>query len=386
MKLNNNETFMYNCFSKCLSYNIILVGDSRVGKSTFIDLLGKNIINVDESFYRGTFLPSLKTLYYRDDNILDDEKRNICLNILDTPGFNEVSDEDGYPTRSNEELKDIISSYIKSNFSTLDLILITIEYGGMTDKVVDLMYDLKNYFGTKYLNNICILITHFDDFNEKDELNYRNQLDKNNLMKSFVNAINGRIIYTGKNNNKYNSLKTYDFKRKQHKRKENFLEMLRNSKVINLKNQVDLNDINPIDIIESVAILNKIILKMPNQNELYFKLIQDKILNLSKLKLGEVETKRRDNIVIDINDALSKLKIELPSIEEKSDAERYNGIEKSLRMRANNLKETNYILNSYYKIVNDLYNRFTLQEIILKQDILDTNKIINTGASNSQMF
>ena len=112
-----------NKFIRCKSFNTVLIGDSRVGKSTFIRKLLQRESNGDDKLYRGTILPKVKTLYC-EYSINGSKPINVCLNILDTPGLDEVPAEG--IARPNEQLKDIISTHIKENFSHVDLILITI--------------------------------------------------------------------------------------------------------------------------------------------------------------------------------------------------------------------------------------------------------------------
>jgi len=156
----------FRCFVKCLSYNVVLVGDSRVGKSTFIEHLQQNVVESDNQPYRGTVLPEIKTLYlFDEDKVM--ENQHIVINILDTPGLDEKP-IDGVG-RPNEQLRDIISGHIKENFSSLDLILITIQNKGITENVMKSIYNIKEYFGNKYLCSMCLLITHCDYFNEQQE-------------------------------------------------------------------------------------------------------------------------------------------------------------------------------------------------------------------------
>jgi len=52
------------------------------------------------------------------------------------------------------------------------LILIVVQRKGITDNIIKSIYEMKEYFGNKYLENMCLLITHCDNYLESDENNF----------------------------------------------------------------------------------------------------------------------------------------------------------------------------------------------------------------------
>jgi len=348
----------YKSFLKCSSYNVVLVGDSRVGKSTFIDLLQNYTSQAEDQPYRGTVMPEVKTLYYNDEQ---SSNKNICLNILDTPGLDEVT-ANGDPARPNDELQDIIANHIKSNFADINLILITIQNGGITDKVVKTMYDIKKYFGLKYQNCLGLLITHCEEFDEEGEKIYMESVLKNASVKAFIIALDNRVLFTGKNTNKLNAIQTYNFIKKQQRRKCSFIDMLKKSVKTKLKNENNLERIESIDILESAAATNKIILKMSSINNKIRSNINKIIIELTNLSLEESNIKVRDMVIERVHNTIKTIPIEDSSDQEKADAKHYNEIEIPLKIKAGKLKNINYDLMTQFKQLEDLYNRFLLRE------------------------
>jgi len=351
-------------FTLCKPYNVVLIGDSRVGKSTFIDHLQKRVTDDIDDPYRGTVLPSVKTLY------IQDEKENIILNILDTPGLDEKP-IDGV-ARPNEELQDIISGHIKENFSSINLILITIQNKGITDNVMKSIYSVKDYFGNKYLNNMCLLITHCDTFDEKKERNHLDLLIQNREMRDFCQAIKSRVLFTGKNTMGAKMVHDLMFIEEQSRRMKKFVILLQSSIDINLKRNVDLYNLRPIDVLESAAATNKTILVQSDENRkdldsIMSLLHQLKALNLSSdlIEEGKPSDNEIRNIFINrLGDFLNNLKLIVSTNEEKEDAKRYDDVEVPLKQKADDLKQQSFQLKTQLNAVQGVYNRIGLKQIV----------------------
>jgi len=378
----DDKSSLSKCFVKCLTYNVVLVGDSRVGKSTFIEQLQQYIPEVSNSPYRGTILPEIKTLYlYDEDKIM--ASPNIVVNMLDTPGLDEKP-IDGVE-RPNEQLRDLISGHIKENFSSIDLILITIQRKGITDILLKSIYDMKEYFGNKYLCNICLLITHCDNFNEIQEKEYISALISNEEMGDFCNAIKNRVIFTGKGTNEIKLIHTLDFLNEQTRRKKKFLKYLSESIKINLKTSANLEDLRPIDVLESAASTNKIILKLPIENKENLEEIM-KILNrLRELKLNEEDGDVRDDFINSMGDFLKDFKLKEVTNEEIEDAKRYNNVEIPLKRKAENLKSDSYQLKTHLNSLKTSYNRLKLEEAIIETPKKIETEIKTIGLKRKQV-
>lgn len=368
---------MSSSFFKCTTFNVVLVGDSRVGKSTFIDQLQSTVLVDDNNPYRGTVLPEVKTLYMFDDQkILNNE--HIVISLLDTPGLDEKP-IDGVE-RPNEQLKDLISGHIKENFSTIDLILITIQRKGITDALMKSVYDMKEYFGNKYLRNMCLLITHCDNFKKEDEEKYLKELLKNEEMEDFCEAIQNRIIFTGKSTKDIKMIHELDFEVEQKRRNNKFLDYLAKSTKINLKKTANLHDLRPIDVLESAASTNKTILDLPIENSSDLTKIKNILFDLKNLKFDSEElSEMRDDLINNIGSFLNDFKQTTVSEEEITDARRYNEIEIPLKEKAEELRFDSYQLKTQLNSLKTSYNRLKLNETILLTPKKEEKTIISIG-------
>jgi len=243
-------------FKLCSLFNILLIGDSRVGKSTFINSL---FSDRKLDLYSNTLNPILHSLGYSFNNNL------ISINIIDTPGLSEISMDNGL-SRSDNEVLNIVTNYTKNNFSYINMILIAISNNCITEGVVSMMYDLLKFIGIKYHNNICLLITHCDNFSEKDEIEFIKSLSQNLAMKSFLVRINYRIIYTGKKE-LINPSDSNIFIERQVRFRTNFVNTLKLLDKTNLHNYNDLENVSPFDILESSIKINSVILTIPEKKQ-----------------------------------------------------------------------------------------------------------------------
>jgi len=351
---------MFRSFIKCKSYNIVLIGDSRVGKSTFIKLLQEQFYTDSRELYRGTVMPIIDTLFYLDYQEICGSK-NVCINILDTPGLDEVPAEG--IARPNEQLKDIISEHIKQNFSSLDLILITIQNKGITENTVKSIYDIKDYFGNKYLNNIALLVTYCDDFTLQNEDAYLIELKQNPILEDFCNAIKDRIIFNGINKPKNTTVEDLEFLNEQKRRKLSLLNVLSATNRVNLKNENNLEDIRPIDILESAAYTNQIILSMFEENKRYKENMYETLDKLRKMRLPQEYKDMSTQLIENVGAYFNGYTLAESTIDEKDDAERYNDAEVPLKQKALQLRDDNYVLRVQLKQLNDSYGQLKLKEL-----------------------
>jgi len=350
--------FQFQSFVKCISYNVVMIGDSRVGKSTFIQLLQKPIIDTFFEPYRGTIIPEIIPLFYDYKNQID--SKYISLNILDTPGLNEVSEF----VRPNIQIKDIISEHIKDNFTSIDLILITIQYKGITDNVIKTIFEIKDYFGNKYLNNMCLLITHADNFEIKHEQEYIQKLNENDTMADLLTAVNNNVLFTGKNAHDNTKNQDLKFEEEQMRRKQCLFDILFKTIKTKLKNENELQNICPIDILESARITNEIIISLSGKNKNYYDEINFYLSKIKNLNLYEDDRNFADHYIENVGEDLEKIILLDTTIEEKSDALKYNEIEIPLKKKALLLKNTSFQIQSQLKATKDAYSRLKLKEFI----------------------
>jgi len=171
--------------SDCDQYNVLMIGDSRSGKSTFINLL-KDINYVTE------YVLLAETPIPKTHNLLvefRDKKMNI--NIIDTPGLNEMGDT----SRSNETINHMISSFVKGDVTKLHLILIAINI--MDSNKIKSLEEIIKLLGSHLSRNMVLLVTHFEGKNNQEEENWKLQFNEQKAFQFVKTACKGGILFTG---------------------------------------------------------------------------------------------------------------------------------------------------------------------------------------------
>jgi len=183
---NNNivETICY----KSKNYNILLIGDSRSGKSTFLELIKNNDYVVETEIFRKTRDPISDTLFLKYDN------EYIHINFIDTPGFNEV----GGSSRTNKELEELITNFIRKDVTKLNMVLITINgSSGINQLQLDSITNTIKYLGKQLTNNMILLTTHFDLKDELEEKDWINKFQQDENVEFLRMIIKNKHLFTG---------------------------------------------------------------------------------------------------------------------------------------------------------------------------------------------
>jgi len=260
-------------FVPCEIYNILIIGDSRAGKTTFVNLLSaKTLLDIEKvNVWHGTRNPISSVLYNNYNG------KDIILKIIDTPGFGEASSLGG--GRSDSELRNIITEFTKSDITTVNLILITLNASnGLVNNQVQMILDLMQFFGNKFNLAFGLLITHFDNKTVDVEQKWLDSLQENVVMKNLVTSVLGnRIFFTGSYIQTIEK-ETFDtFMILQNERKKKFLDELMITSPISFKNKGS-GIILPLDIYESAKLTSLNLRILPQENEK----LMEKILELRK--------------------------------------------------------------------------------------------------------
>ncbi len=176
--------------------NVVMVGGSRTGKTRFIksieyiDNLGR--IKPDPiNIFRGTKVPEM----YR--YAVSIENKTYTLNILDTPGFDEIVATDEIK-RNNGEIAHIIAENIKTNFATLNLVCITINgSSGLNTNHVQNIENILRILGGMFIGHICIMVTHAEKMTPNNETEWINQFNNIPQLKTIRIMCKGNILFTG---------------------------------------------------------------------------------------------------------------------------------------------------------------------------------------------
>lgn len=170
-------------------HNILLLGESRTGKSTYRKVL-HNINHVTKlEVWRGTVVPNSSTSLFNVDG------KFVSLNILDTPGFGEASVSS---TRTDSNLQNIIVEFVKKDITELSLILITVNgSGGLTSSQIKKITNCLRFLGRRVAKKTCLLVTHFENRNRLDEKKWIDEFKSNKRMRFLTRACQGGFLFTG---------------------------------------------------------------------------------------------------------------------------------------------------------------------------------------------
>jgi len=263
-------------------------------------------------------------------------------------------------SRSDNEVLNIVTNYTKNNFSYINMILIAISNNCITEGVVSMMYDLLKFIGIKYHNNICLLITHCDNFSEKDEIEFIKSLSQNLAMKSFLVRINYRIIYTGKKE-LINPSDSNIFIERQVRFRTNFVNTLKLLDKTNLHNYNDLENVSPFDILESSIKINSVILTIPEKNRNFKAKILDLLIKLREFNLSEADDNSLKEIIKRCYSKLDKIKLLEVSDTNKNIIINYNLAEINFRKDSFELTIIYEKMSSLFNYLINIFNRFSLK-------------------------
>jgi small GTP-binding protein len=169
----------------CKPYNILMIGDSRSGKSTFINLL-KNINHVSKKvLFSETSVCKTHNVWIKYKN------NNMSINIIDTPGVNEVGDT----SRTNETINHMITSFVKQDVTKIHLVLITINILD-SDKVKSITEIIK-LLGAKLSKNMVLLVTHSEGRDSEEEQKWIEQFNKTKAFSFIKTACKAGFLFTG---------------------------------------------------------------------------------------------------------------------------------------------------------------------------------------------
>jgi hypothetical protein len=140
--------------------------------------------------WRGTVAPLTRS------TLFEIRGQHIMLNIIDTPGFGEAAD--GANARTDDNLKAMISDFVKRDITKLSLVLVTINSaGGIGQAQVDQITNCLRLLGREVAPRTCFLVTHFENRGEDDERNWIATFKQNQNMGFLLRACQGGFLFSG---------------------------------------------------------------------------------------------------------------------------------------------------------------------------------------------
>jgi len=209
--------------------NVILLGDSRTGKTTFLKYLKNIDARVTPSIFYGTKLPESTTL------IVNYKGELFAIRFLDTPGLNELGD-DG-KQRTNQEIFDSIIESVHGDMTGIHMILIVMN--SIVQSGLDTIRDIMTMLGGAFYKNTFLLKTHSENIDEALEKKLFADMSKIMVLR---NACQGGILFSGALNENVDQSVVTRFRRVQSLRNESFLQALIRTEMVPFKQaKIEIN-------------------------------------------------------------------------------------------------------------------------------------------------
>eukprot|EP01080_Neovahlkampfia_damariscottae_P008271 gene8271-96_t len=185
-----------------MTFNIVIIGKTNVGKTTFYHQLRRSILlkfNSENTPFSNTREPTIRNLV-----VSDDEQFSVAVNFIDNPGMFEVLEKEE-KERSNEILKNMTNICIKREITKVHLILFTIPYCNDISKSLEAIKICYEHLSPASKKISGVLITHCEDTDVKDREDFISNVKKH---KSFpeIEGVFEQTFFSGLLNiNKYNN-------------------------------------------------------------------------------------------------------------------------------------------------------------------------------------
>jgi GTP-binding protein EngB required for normal cell division len=208
--------------SRTQIYNVILIGESRAGKTQFIRSVEDIMSKAGRVFYAGTKNPQTEKLILKISN------EYITINFIDTPGINELA-INGFK-RTNRELQDMIAKFVKEDVTMVNMIIVV--WNGQdqfTARQIEALVEMVLVVGKGMNANSAVMVTHYERMNEKDEDDWFKSFTSHPYTKTLAYATQLGVFFTGAIDESFKSsdvVETDKFKINQMRRIKKFLNTL----------------------------------------------------------------------------------------------------------------------------------------------------------------
>jgi GTPase SAR1 family protein len=187
------EAFNYHKAGMVLSYvvkksvnkTVLVIGKSRSGKSQFI----KNLVHPGVISKLGIIATTAEPKNYT--LTIEYEGTIMTINFIDTPGFDEQRDK----ARSNQDLKDLITTELKRLTTHIDMIIVMTK-GMSSDDVKGVAY-CAGIFGNIGHQNTYLMKSHADGSTEEMELRMIEEFNRAPGTSALKESIGDKILFTG---------------------------------------------------------------------------------------------------------------------------------------------------------------------------------------------
>jgi GTP-binding protein EngB required for normal cell division len=148
--------------------NILVLGRTRVGKSTFVRML-KDFAHAPPTatLYAETQDATYKTFCINPQSVKGSLTTKYSINIVDTPGLFEVRRVSEGKGRDNRFIRQCINKCLENEIARVHCVLIFLTVqGGINVQDVESIETFLTDFGSKDIRT-CLVITHAEDFSQE---------------------------------------------------------------------------------------------------------------------------------------------------------------------------------------------------------------------------
>lgn len=162
-------------FQTCMDRNLILVGRTRTGKSTLVNVLNDVFSTTQESrYYTKTIAPIFHKLISLDVGT----DTRLFIQVIDTPGFFALApkDKSGRVIHGNDTTKTFIDLCISHDVTNVHMFALIINIAGEinNEDIETMLFVAKHYH---FLSSTAALIlTHCEDMDDAQRNNARKRL------------------------------------------------------------------------------------------------------------------------------------------------------------------------------------------------------------------
>jgi GTPase Era involved in 16S rRNA processing len=141
--------------------NVLLVGRSQTGKSTIVETMIDPQKGTTSNGFSITKKPGYNSL------LLHDNEKNMSfqLNIIDTPGLQEVHEND--ESRTDAELLKLAAVCVEKHITSLNVVCFVSRAGETHRNDVVLFDTVQKFLGDKFADISMMVLTHCDEFSDK---------------------------------------------------------------------------------------------------------------------------------------------------------------------------------------------------------------------------
>ena len=200
-------------------YNVLILGESQVGKTTFQRVL-RNISYVTKE-HNLSGVDQRSTVY--KSSLFSLNGQYILINTMDAPGFAKTSiDTEGI----EKNFKSVVAECVSRGISEFDLILITVNgqtlaVDGMTAEQIENITKIIKFLGWRVAPRTCLLVTHFESQGIEDEKKWISKFTSCPNMRFLAKTcFPGGFLFSGAlNKNQFRDVSLRDFYTVQQRRR-----------------------------------------------------------------------------------------------------------------------------------------------------------------------